>query len=192
MGYYRAGFDIIGIDTIYQYNYPFEFERIDVFEWLGDGTSLGVDAIHASPPCQRWTRAPSHYGHPDLVTPTQEILRSTGLPYVIENVPGAPLADDSIVLCGTTFGLGAGGYELRRHRLFEANFPISEPKCHHSRPAISVFGSGSFVRNGNKQSIEMKREAMGIDWMNRDELSEAVPPAYTNYIGKFLLEHLGA
>src|SRR5512139_314282 len=133
VGYHRAGFDVVGVDINPQPNYPFEFVQADAL-WALQQLQVGslldyhlsdFDAIHASPPCQRYSTATKRNGteleHPDLIGPTRELLQATGLPYVIENVVGAPLRD-SILLCGSWFALGADGYRLKRHRLFETSW----------------------------------------------------------------------
>ena len=203
MGYHRAGFEVVGVDVRPQPNYPFEFHQMDALEagWYG------FDAIHASPPCQAYSvlrHAAEHKGsdYVDLVDETRDLLRSTGLPYVIENVPGAPL-DASVVLCGSMFGLGANGRQLRRHRLFESNVPMMSSPCNHQGEAIGVYGGGPTGRytfgNGAKKdyynrrggyqgTIAEKREAMGIDWMNAREINQAIPPAYTEWLGAYLLQ----
>jgi DNA (cytosine-5)-methyltransferase 1 len=129
MGYHRAGFDVVGVDLAPQPHYPFEFSQSDALAWLDYPLTLGLrfDAIHASPPCQAYSamsacRPGLADQYPDLVAPTRELLEATGLPYVIENVPRAPLRDP-VTLCGHMFGL-----PLYRHRLFEANFPIDQPE----------------------------------------------------------------
>src|SRR5262245_29670527 len=110
MGYHRAGFDVVGVDINPQPNYPFHVVRDDALEFLRTGSWVDrYDAIHASPPCQAYSvlrRANPDAQYPDLIAPTRELLEQTGLPWVIENVPGAPLAY-SIELCGSMFGLGA-------------------------------------------------------------------------------------
>lgn len=195
MGYYRAGFHVVGVDINPQPHYPFEFIQADALNVLActslpDSSRGPFDAIHASPPCQAYSRAGAlrteKRSHPDLVGKTRDHLIASGLPYVIENVPGAPLIDP-VQLCGTAFGLGGPDWDLQRHRLFETNFSLRSLGCQHSKPAISVVGHGATKatreRLGRNPMIAEKRTAMGIDWMNRDELSEAIPPAYTKYIG---------
>jgi DNA (cytosine-5)-methyltransferase 1 len=199
MGYSRAGFDVVGVDIKPQPRYPFTF-------WLGDalrtfdgiGFDLGsFDAIHASPPCQAYSVAAQsrrNEGHeyPDLLAPTRDLLEQTGLPWVIENVPGAPMRAD-IKLCGCQVGL-----DLRRERWFETNWLVDPmvPPHHHPHPVPSVVGHGtpSWVRKqlGYNPTIADYRASMGIDWMNRNELSEAIPPAYTEFIGTQLMAHLEA
>jgi DNA (cytosine-5)-methyltransferase 1 len=164
------------------------------------------DAIHASPPCQRYSilrHAAEKKGKdaPDLIAPTRELLKKTGLPYVIENVPGAP-TEHTIVLCGSMFGLGSKGRQLRRHRNFELSFPMLSPSCRHEGEAIGVYGGGPTGRytfgNGAKKdyynrrggyqgTIAEKREAMGIDWMSAKEINQAIPPAYTRFIGEVMV-----
>jgi DNA (cytosine-5)-methyltransferase 1 len=190
MGYARAGFEVVGVDIKPQPHYPFEFIQADALDW-GVTWSGSFDAIHASPPCQAFTNARTIHGvgdHKDLLTPTRTLLEATGLPWVIENVPGAPMRPD-VVLCGSQFGLedpGVGG--LVRHRWFEFSHPPAHllPPCQHSKATISVFGHGGHIYHG----VASWRRAMGIDWMMRDELSQAIPPAYTEWIGKQLLMHL--
>jgi DNA (cytosine-5)-methyltransferase 1 len=198
MGYHRAGFDVVGVDIRPQPNYPFEFIEADALEALRYLDADGFDAIHASPPCQRWsskTREPD--AHPDLIAPLRPMLQlaaSEGVPYVIENVPGAPL-ENPVQLCGSSFNLG-----VRRHRHFECSFPLLVPPCVHgtqarqyriydhgrwyTSPIVHVFGTG-----GGK-GAEHWADAMGIDWMTRPELADAIPPAYTAYIGLNLLIHI--
>jgi DNA (cytosine-5)-methyltransferase 1 len=186
MGYHRAGFEVVGVDINPQPHYPFEFIQADAMTYPLEG----FDAIHASPPCQRYSMATPHDNrekHPDLVAATRARLQATGLPWVIENVVGAPVRGD-IVLCGCLFGLN-----LRRKRLFETSwrdFSLQHP-CTHDGPVPSVVGHGtpSWVRErlGYNPTIHDYRAAMGINWMNRNELSEAIPPAYTAFIGRQLI-----
>jgi DNA (cytosine-5)-methyltransferase 1 len=207
MGYRLAGFDVVGVDIDPQPNYPFEFHQADAMTFPLDG----FDAIHASPPCQAYSAGKNMWKgrlpddrHPDLVAATRERLLAAGVPYVMENVEGAPLTN-YIVLCGDMFGLG-----VRRHRLFETSFFIwNPPACRSSHPdfVVSVFGGGALSRTpeggttvhgtGNFMQRrvhvphEVAKRAMGIDWMTRDELSQAIPPAYTRFIGDQLLASLG-
>lgn len=189
VGYSRAGFDVVGVDLKPQPHYPFEFHQADAMTMTT--ADLGrFDAIHASPPCQAFTNARVIHGraHPDLLTPIRELLEKTGLPWVIENVPGAPMRKD-LVLCGSMFGLGDDDAGLNRHRWFEFSDPTIAPlvsPCQHKRKTISVFGHGGHVYNG----VASWRRAMGIDWMTRDELAQAIPPTYTEFIGRRLLEHI--
>ncbi len=187
VGYWRAGFEVVGVDIEPQPNYPFEFHQADALRVLETAWPRSFDAIHASPPCQAFTVARVIHGreHHDLLTPTRDLLDAVGLPYVIENVPNAPMRKD-IVLCGSHFP----ELRVRRHRHFEVNWPINElmPPCDHGRKTVSVFGHGGHIYHGVKDW----REAMGIDWMTRDELAQAIPPAYTKWIGRRLLDTLEA
>ena len=215
MGYHRAGFEVVGVDIKPQPRFPFEFHQGDALEFIRQH-GHEFDVIHASPPCQAFTALrtmPNAKQHDDLLTPTRELLIELGKPYVIENVPGSPMTD-YIVLCGSMFGLATGDAELRRHRHFEL-FPIFmlAPPCNHGwksrvvgvygghgrdrrriRPAtVTVTGhaGGASVRDGTQQfSTDERREAMGIDWMSGDELSQAIPPAYTEFIGRQLMAAL--
>lgn len=209
MGYHLAGFEVVGVDNSHQSSYPFLFKNNDALEFLLNGGHHDFDAIHASPPCQahsvlRHAAKTKAETYVNLIPQTRELLQWTGLPYVIENVPGAPL-EDPIVLCGSHFALGSGERQLRRHRLFETNFPIEAPSCAHVGEAIGVYGGGPVGRytfgNGAKKdyynrrggyqgTIAEKREAMGIDWMNTKEINQAIPPAYTKFIGHRLLQHI--
>lgn len=206
MGYHRAGFEVVGVDIDPQPTYPFEFHQRDALEVLahyehGDHPIGHFDAIHASPPCQSYSVTASLHDceYPELVDDVRWNLERIGLPYVIENVVGAPLVN-ATRLCGSSFGLG-----VRRHRLFETSpVVIGAPQCaHHLQPEpIDVTGTGG-SRLGDRldggggnsrkpRNLAHAREAMGIDWMTRPELSEAVPPAFTEWVGSQLLAHLQA
>ena len=185
MGYHRAGFDeIVGVDIKPQPRYPFEFVQADAMTYPLDG----FDAIHASPPCQAYSVMAScrpENAYPDLVAAVRE--RVDGV-YVIENVIGAPLRDP-VVLCGQMFGL-----DLYRHRGFESSVAI--PRRHHPVHVLRSSRAGHWEEGtvmsvaGHVAPIAKAREVMGIDWMNREELAEAIPPMYTEYIGRALLAHL--
>jgi len=189
MGYYRAGFDVVGVDIKPQPHYPFEFVQSDALvfaERLAINNGWRFDAVHASPPCQAFTQAKTIHPtveHPDLLTPTRALLDLIGLPYVIENVPNAPMRPD-FVLCGSAFGEP----RLRRHRWFEVNWDAAHlmAPCGHSDQLVSVFGHGGHRYHG----VGEWREVMGIDWMTRDELAQAVPPSYTQFIGLHLLDQM--
>ena len=214
MGYFRAGFDVVGIDTMAQKNYPFEFYQADAMTYPLEG----FDVIHASPPCQAYTAALNtaperRQNHPDLVAAARDYLDQSGCLYVIENVVGAPLRN-FFMLCGTMFGLQTPcGAELRRHRLFEVNWthPLTSECSHYSPRTLAVIGgtapagqrgrtitvTGSVAQMNVERNVKREtfsanyaRIAMGIDWMNRDELSQAIPPAYTEFIGKQLLRQI--
>jgi DNA (cytosine-5)-methyltransferase 1 len=192
VGYHRAGFDVVGVDLMPQAHYPFDFTQADALTVLADVQPGDYDAIHASPPCQAYSQAAmgqrnAGKEYPDLVAPVRDLLNGTGLPWVMENVPGAPMRPD-YKLCGCQFGL-----ELRRERWFETSWHAFHltPPCHHPHPVVSVVGHGtpSWVREklGFNPTIHHYRAAMGIDWMNRNELSQAIPPAYTEHIGRDLI-----
>jgi DNA (cytosine-5)-methyltransferase 1 len=198
MGYHRAGFEVVGVDIETQPHYPFEFVQADALEYL---TAHGheFDAIHASPPCQRYsaiTKAKhAEDRHPDLIEPTRRLLIETGKPYVIENVPNAPL-ENPLILCGTMFGL-----RVIRHRLFECNPAIYfSPTCGCKNVHTQIGGKHGFIGGtyqdkmqgyvtviGATYKLSVGSWAMGIDWMTRRELSQAIPPAYTEYIGAQLM-----
>lgn len=193
VGYARAGFEVVGVDIEPHPSYPFKFIRADVLDILADLDFLrSFDVLAGSPPCQAFTNAQKIRGneHPDLVAPTREAFLTAGRPYVIENVPGAPLIDP-VVYCGAMFP------ELRtyRHRLFESNVPLTAPPHPEHVARTTKMGrpprEGEFMHVvGNFSGVAAAREAMGIDWMTRDDLREAVPPAYTEHIGKQMLAHL--
>lgn len=190
MGYHRAGFDVIGVDAKPQPRYPFPFVQADALDFLRLLSWLELQqyaAIHASPPCQRFTCASVIRGreHPDLLTPTRELLRDTGLPWVIENVPGAPMRAD-LICCASQFPELRDEHEgLIRHRWFEFwderaadAFGLREP-CWHPRRAVSVFGHAV---GGPKA-----RALLQMPWATRDECSEAIPPPYTTLVARAFL-----
>jgi DNA (cytosine-5)-methyltransferase 1 len=194
MGYHRAFPDaeIVGVDINPQPRYPFTFVQADAMTYPLDG----FDFIHASPPCQAYTayRRKGHGvgdGYPDLIAATRKRLQAAGVPYVIENVPGAPLLH-SHQLCGSSFGL-----DVRRHRLFECSFPLFVPRCRHDwqtprfAPATNRTNLRSTVEVGVwRIPLHVQQAAMGIDWMTLTELAEAIPPAYAEHIGHALAAHL--
>ena len=208
MGYAQLGFEVVGVDIRPQPNYPFEFHLADALDFPLDG----FDAIHASPPCQYSTVLSRSWNadvdHRNLIRPTRDRLIASGLPYVIENVPGAFLRNP-ITLCGSSFGL-----RVRRHRLFESNFVIEEPACSHawqdadriypqriSKKRGEVRWTGVMQIHGTRQlhnayvdsaeEFRLACEAMEVDWMTKDELNQAIPPAYTRHIGATLRRLLG-
>jgi hypothetical protein len=197
VGYHRAGFDVVGVDLAEQPDYPFKFRQRNALDVLSE-YMIGwgrYDAIHASPPCQRdaaITRGTNKHlreQYPDLYPAVRRLLDLAGLPYVIEN----PAARPDVVLCGEMFGLG-----VIRHRNFElGGWTMPQPAHlkHRGRvrgwrhgafydgPYVAVYGNG-----GGKATVPEIREAMGIDWsVDRDQLVEAIPPAYTEFIGRALL-----
>lgn len=197
MGYHQAGFDVVGVDINPQPNYPFEFIQADA---LGE-IWAGFDAVHASPPCQAHSALRNaHPGreYPDLIPATRALVWAMNVPYVIENVVGAPLVNP-VQLCGSAFGL-----ELRRHRLFETSFPVLVPACAHYwqtgsfptharkdkaqySPVVRIYGTGG----GAGKDLDLWRRTMGVGWMQaKAEISQAIPPAYTNHIGGYLVAAL--
>lgn len=189
MGLHRAGFEVIGIDVEEQPEYPFEFVQADALDYPLDG----FDFVWASPPCQAFTAYKRRHEHvrprPNLIPVVRERLRASGLPHVIENVSGAPL-ENPVTLCGSMFGL-----DVRRHRLFEASFPVVQPRCNHvaQKPRFAQATNRKNLRSTVEVGVwriplEVQRRAMGIDWMSREKLSQAVPPAYAEYIARQFLE----
>ena len=196
VGYQRAGFDVVGVDINPQPNYPFPFHQADALDFVRD-YGLHFDAIHASPPCQhyslmQYTNGTKRDNHPALLDPVREILQRIGLPYVIENVVGAPMRYP-ITLCGEMFGLG-----VIRHRLFESNLLLLQPShpahrgntraYRHGRmytgPYFAVYGTG-----GERGTLQEWRDAMDMPWCKtKQEIAEAIPPAYTQFIGEQLIE----
>jgi DNA (cytosine-5)-methyltransferase 1 len=204
MGYHRAGFKVFGIDINPQPHYPFEFIRADALwflEHLGDYYLHRPDAIHASPPCQDHMKTPhAKHGTGWLLDATRKALSAQERPWVIENVDGAEMRADYRI-CGCQVGCP----KIRRVRFFEVSWgpraDVFALPCHdHSEIPLSVVGHGTptWVREkwkaafGRDPGIADYREAMGIDWMNRDELSQAIPPAYTEHVGRDLLEQISA
>jgi DNA (cytosine-5)-methyltransferase 1 len=200
VGYSQAGFEVVGIDIKPQPHYPFTFIQADALN-LSYEFIATFDAIHASPPCQSYSDLAKRNNNADkwprLIEPIRDLLIEYKLPYVIENVEGAPLRDP-VILCGTMFP------QLRvlRHRLFETSFPMLIP--HHGKhPLVHTFDKRKnhygktnewidFVQvtGGGNCTLAAARQAMGINWMTKTEINEAIPPAYTRFIGAQLLNHL--
>lgn len=191
MGYHRAGFEVVGVDIKPQPRYPFEFVLADTLGEFGRDLTLSSqwDAIHASPPCQRWMGVPRSLGddYPDLVEPTRELLKQTGLPYVIENVPGAPL--DGFILCGSTFGL-----PLVRHRRFEVwpDIGLVPSSCHQGSYGRGTEHPGAYPFAHGAWRPAWREHVLPVvwPWMTLEESHDAIPPAYTEFIGQQLLRHL--
>jgi len=218
MGLRRAGFDVVGIDLHPQPQYPFPFIQADA---LAPPVRLtDFDFIWASPPCQAYTmmqalntRGPKRE-HPRLIEPVRAMLETSGVPYCMENVPGAPMKYP-VILCGSMFGL-----RVRRHRLFEASFPMLTPPCQHNGPPVPVWGDGrpsrQEVRRARRESpiavygdhpqqpgdktmrvnrartLAEGQHAMGIDWMDWRPLTQAIPPAYSEFIGKAFMRQVSS
>ena len=189
MGYHRAGFDVVGVDIKPQPRYPFEFHQGDAMTWPLDG----YDAIHASPPCQEYTTgAPGRKaaGHPDLLRPVREFLQATGLPYVIENVATAPMPN-SVLLCGATFDL-----PVIRHRRFEINPDpgLLPSMCPQRRYQRGVAHKGRYSYGHGNWGPAWREHVLPVvwPWMTVAESGQAIPPAYTEHIGRQLLDHMRA
>lgn len=188
MGYHRAGFEIVGVDIEPQPHYPFEFHQANALTYPLEG----FDAYHASPPCQSYSVCQNFTKHeyPQLLDAVRDRLISTDTPFVIENVMGAQkYMQNPLMLCGTMFNL-----RVIRHRLFETYPPIYFPPAacaHQYKTAKQGYAPKENEYHcvvGNCGGAASARKAMGIDWMTRDELSQAIPPAYTEYIGKYLMK----
>lgn len=202
MGLYRAGFDVTGVDIEPQPRYPFRFVRADAMEYPLDG----FDFIWASPPCQKHVKGLAAANvsrgrqttHIDLIARTRARLARCRIPFVIENVEAAPLVRP-IRLCGSMFGL-----PIRRHRLFESTLPLMAPTCQHNRHSERIYGT-NWRPNGERVNAFVVqvygtpakgeaanwRKAMGIDWMSTPELAEAIPPAYSEFIGRQAIQLIG-
>lgn len=202
MGLSRAGFDVVGVDIKDQPNYPFDFIQGDALDFIEDLTlfpTVQYDFIWASPPCQAYSVGTQRWSpekYPDLIPATRELLEASGLPYVIENVPGAPLRNH-VRLCGVMFDL-----RVVRHRHFESNFQFAAPKHRRHRDPIerpALDGTDRMVKRswymtvaghgGHSSSYKLAdwQDAMGIDWMTKAELVESIPPAYSEYIAQQFL-----
>ena len=206
MGYHRAGFDVTGVDIVPQPHYPFTFRQADAMSFPLDG----YDVIHASPPCQRFsiTRATHRKQYADLLTPTIDRFRALTVPWVIENVPGAPLPG-AVELCGAALGciavdIDGAALVLRRHRLFLSNVALLIPSCacaHYRRIGVrvgGVYGGGpenrkianrslGTFRGGYTPTKAVAAGLIGVGHMTKAELAQAIPPAYTEHIGAQLI-----
>lgn len=210
-GYAKAGFRVEGVDLNRSVSrrYPFTFHYGDALEFLARHGHR-YDAIHASPPCQAYSTLAASLtpaqlaGYPKLIDPVRELLEASGKPYIIENVVGAPLRDP-VLLCGSMFGLVTEDRDgtllrLERHRLFESNIPLTQPELHSHDPArkvAGIYGGGRSDRGGKGSTrggytphLEVRQRIMGVRHMTQLGLSEAIPPAYTEYLGKQLMEYL--
>ena len=203
-GYAAAGFDVTGVDREPQPHYPYPFIQADLRALDPAWVAEHFDAVTASPPCWAHSDLAHRTGleYEDFIPETRALLRATGLPYVIENVEGAPLLDP-LILCGTQFPR----LRVIRHRLFESNIPLLAPgrRCCSPRPLcytrdkrkahyglLDEWSAFVSVNGGGNCSVAAARDAMGIDWMTKDELNQAVPPAFTRFIGGQLLDYLAA
>lgn len=195
MGYHFAGHEVVGVDIKPQPRYPFKFMQWDALDYLERNGRFSSDFIHASPPCQAYSdlaRRNTGGDWPRLIEPVRAALQETGLPYIIENVEGAPL-HDPVVLCGTMFA----GLRVIRHRLFETNVKLAPPPVHGRHPLVFTHDKRkahygvldqdvSFIQvtGGGNATLANKRDAMGMPWAaTHHEVNEAIPPAYTQWIG---------
>jgi DNA (cytosine-5)-methyltransferase 1 len=197
VGFDRAGFEVVGVDVAPQPRYPFEFIQADAMTFPLDG----FDAIHASFPCQSKAayRRKGHGvgdGYPNLVAEGRERLRAAGVPCSIENVEGfRDDLRDPVTLCGSSFGL-----DVRRHRLFECSFAVMVPPCACGWQRAQFPGATNRAANSRRTvevgawriPLSVQQRAMGIDWMTLEELSAAIPPAYTEHIGGYLMAEVTA
>lgn len=197
-GYARCGFEVIGVDLKPQPRYPFAFVQGDALAYLAEHGSE-FDAIHASPPCQRFSAMTKRWrgkstAHLDLIGPVRTILERLGKPFIIENVEGArDMLRNPVTLCGSMFDLDCPpGYYLRRHRLFECHgFHVGDlPHCEHAGQAISICGHGG--GRSKRDGLSFLKcadwgKVMEIDWMTQAELAQAIPPAYTHWLGQEML-----
>ncbi|MGW7330467.1 SAM-dependent methyltransferase [Streptomyces sp. NPDC054840] len=194
MGYHWAGFNVSGVDLTAQTRYPLGFHQGDAVAFIRE-FGAGFDFIHASPPCQRYSRTQKIQGreHPDLIAPVRQALEATGRPWVIENVTeAAPELRDPVVLCAAVFGM-----RTYRHRLFETGggFTLTPPAHHPHTAPLTKMGrplrEGDWYHAvGNFSNVPYVRADMDVPWMNRDGIRECIPPAYTHWIGRQVLAHL--
>jgi DNA (cytosine-5)-methyltransferase 1 len=194
-GLFQAGFEVTGVDIKHQKNYPFKFIQADVLD-LSTEFLKEFDFIWASPPCQEYTMAGTQWRlegkeYPDLIEPTRELLKKSGKPYVIENVPGSPLIQP-VELCGIMFGI-----RTYRHRLFETNFPVIQPMhmahVHKNTKMGRPPKENEFLHIvGHFSGVPLAREIMGLPNLNQYELAQAIPPAYSKYLAEqFLNQEVG-
>ena len=195
LGYHLAGFDVLGVDINPQKNYPFSFLQMDALDFRNFDE---FDLIHASPPCQahsnlRFIEHNKQFTYPDLIPQTRELLKNSGKPYVIENLPTSPL-ENTILLCGSMFNLNDGVFEIRRHRHFESSFTLPQlnDRCGHY-VSLSVTGYSPYYRDPYlKKGVTVPKfvasRLMGITHATYIELAQMIPPAYTRWIGEQFLQ----
>jgi DNA (cytosine-5)-methyltransferase 1 len=190
VGYAQAGFKVVGVDIEPQKNYPFEFHQADAFEFLARwGREFHL--VHASPPCQAYTRlaAMTKKEYPELIPAARAALMKNGRPWIMENVKGAPLLNP-VELCGSQFGL-----KVYRHRIFESSHLLLGLPHHPHRDKTprggtrgnNISPNGFICVAGHFSNVPYARMAMGINWMTRDELAQAIPPAFTQFLGSQII-----
>lgn len=204
MGYSRAGFEVVGVDIEPQPRYPFEFHQVDVFDYLS-GFAGDWDAVHASPPCQDHSETRDFggdHGTGWMLAATLDILRDLPVPWVVENVVGSPLPHQpdlfgasGLTLCGCMFPELRG--LLYEDRLFETSFAIPQPPhVLHQWPQTKMgrrpVPGECMQLTGHFSDAEEGRRRMRVPWMNRDGVAQAIAPAFTEFIGTRLLEHLAS
>jgi len=205
-GLIEAGFEVTGVDNVPQPRYPGEFWEMDFKNLFNEARVLNktFDFVWSSPPCQAHTAlktAPNNKKHPNLIPATRKLLNKINLPWVIENVVGAPL-NNPFVLCGSMFNLTVsrpsfGTFELRRHRIFQTSFDVSTPKCQHQHPVAGVYGGHVRIRAAsvggrgttdlpgeNRPKIAAELMGMKDEGLTMNELSQAIPPAYSKFIAE--------
>lgn len=207
-GYADAGFEVVGVDIAFQKNYPYEFHQADAIEFVKEH-GHEFDAIHASPQCQAFSRTKTLHGneHPDLIKPTRDALVASGKPWVLENVVGAPLIDP-IKLSGQHFNMTAQDVDgvplkLVRNRLFESNILLRVPDSFHANRHIqtaSIYGAGGGWtprhrdnpdrRGGYIPHTDVIKKLLGIDWMSKHEMSQSIPPVFTEWVGRQVIDHI--
>lgn len=200
-GLQNAGFHVTGVDLVRSPRYVGDaFIQADIFDVNYD--ALDFDFVWASPTCKGYCAMKSMHNareHPMFVGETRELLKRLERPYALENVKGAPLIDP-ITLCGTQFGLHDHEFELQRHRPIETSFPMFHLQCRHERPVLGVYGDhvrdrrrrpGSHARGLADPPVDQAKRLMGIDWMTLKELSQAIPPPYSEFIGREALRQMG-
>ena len=192
-GYELAGWSVTGVDIVPQPKYRGQFIQADAFDYLRRHHNK-YDVIHASPPCQAYSKASMQFRlkgkrYPDFIVLLREYFKQHNIPYVIENVPGSPLINP-VILCGTMFGL-----QTYRHRLFESNWPIIQPKHpQHIAPNARMGRkpkSHEFIQYvGHFSGVKIVQDMTGLHWLGQKELAQSIPPQYTKYIGHQLLINL--
>lgn len=188
-GYKLAGFDVTGVDIVEQPKNPHRFILGDALEYAKKH-GHEYDFIHASPPCQAYTKAGKQWRkegkeYPDLIAETRKVLQELGKPYVIENVPDSPLIDP-IKLNGSFFGI-----KVHRLRLFETNFELPQPEFEHIQPVKMgrPVKEGDVIQPvGHFSGVPYARKEMELPWMGQKELAQAIPPVYTKWIAERYLE----